>query len=132
MLALAPAAFAAGLATETANGPNAVNSAPNAAVSGQHHANGTETAANGSSDMSATGKTEGTTSGPAANSNVVPNTAVTKDQKNGEMHTAQTGTNGSSEMSSSHKASLGAGAPGTAAKPGTEAGTAPAHETSKQ
>jgi len=130
MLALAPAAFAAGLATENAAGNS--TGVPHPAMSGQQHTNGTQTAANSSSsEMNATGKT-GTTSGPAAHSNAVPNTAVTKEQKSGAMETAQTGTNGSSEMKTTGKASLGAGAPGTAAKPGTEAGGAAGHKASQQ
>ncbi|MGH7154980.1 MAG: hypothetical protein ACREF3_13725 [Acetobacteraceae bacterium] len=58
----------------------------------------------------------GVTSGPAAHSNTTPNTAVTKD-----MNTAQANTNGASETGN---AAVGAGAPGTNGKPGTEAGHA--------
>ncbi len=65
----------------------------------------------------AAGQDTGTTSGPAAKSNVVPNTAAGKQQ------TAQGTTNGSS--TTSVQGSVGAGAPGTEAKQGTEAGTAP-------
>ena len=59
----------------------------------------------------------GVTSGPASNSNVVPGTAAAKQGNAGQESTAQLDTSG--------KAATGVGAPGTPAKTGTELGEAP-------
>ena len=68
----------------------------------------------------ATAQTAGSTSGPAAGSSVVPNTAVEKENP------ANPASAGQAKEGVSPGAAAGAGAPGTAAKAGTQGGPAPA------
>ncbi|HSU06507.1 MAG TPA: hypothetical protein VLI93_13115, partial [Acetobacteraceae bacterium] len=72
----------------------------------------------------------GVTSGPSAGSNVAPNTAVAKQGSQETM--AEANTNGTSTTHTAGKASMGVGAPGTPAHPGTEAGKAPAQKSAQQ
>ena len=63
---------------------------------------------------------QGTTSGPAVGTPVVPGTAAQKDNTT------------SSGATSVQQGAVGVGAPGATAKPGTEAGPAPRAGTSRQ
>ncbi len=72
-----------------------------------------------SGDQTSNGS-QGVTSGPAANTPAVPNTAVEKNA----MQSGQTSAN-PGEMKTAGAAATGAGAQGVAAKPGTEAGHQP-------
>jgi hypothetical protein len=67
-----------------------------------------------------TGNAPGNTSGPATGGNVKPSTAVQKDNPAGQMAAGPHGGAGQTAAGS-----MGAGAPGMAAKPGSEAGPAP-------
>jgi hypothetical protein len=89
-----------------------------------------QAATGGGSSQTSEPPASGVTSGPAAHSNVVPNTAVPKNE-NASQTNAENRATGSSEMSTAGKAATGVGAPGAAAKPGTEAGAAP-HKSAQQ
>ena len=67
----------------------------------------------------ATAQTAGSTSGPAAGSSVVPNTAVEKENP------ANPASGDQAKEGVSPGAAAGAGAPGSAAKEGTQGGPAP-------
>ena len=72
--------------------------------------------------MAGSSSSQGSTTGPAAGSNVQPSTAVQKDNP------AAQGNTGSSGSGQSAAGAVGAGAPGTAAKGGTEGGPSPKPE----
>jgi hypothetical protein len=70
----------------------------------------------------ASAQTAGSTTGPAAGSNVVPNTAV---QKDNPASSTGSGVAGQSTEGVAPGAAVGAGAPGSTAKQGTQGGPAP-------
>ena len=72
----------------------------------------------------------GVTSGPAANSNVVPDTSVSKQQAANQPNAVGSTTSGSPELGTTGNAAAGVGAPGTPGKNGTEAGAAPSQRRS--